>query len=529
MNILSILCIIHGAESAALKGLLHKVVITETSNPVIVEAPPVFIASGFLAHSPNTSSVASLHARRHWAATEDYLAIKDECVKACGKGVDSSCVPECQVKLYGCLDYDRKTSEGAKQYQECETKVLDTYAKFSENWEATHPYTTDLLLRSKGKIGATDFDQVQDECVEACGTGVDTSCVPECQVQMYQCLDHDRKVPEGSKKYEECKKKALETYRNFAADWEATHPYLLAVGHHTSAKELHSIQDRCDADCGGNSKKSCAPRCQTAAYTCLRIDASEAASEYKTCTEGAKAKVAEAEAASLTTAPELAAVEQACTGACGLGIDASCVPECEVQMYGCEGGATQKYTECTRKVLEKYEKFASDWNTAHPYLLASRGHADAETLEEMQDSCKDACGVGVDSSCVPECQVKMYTCLDHDRKTEDGSAKYNKCSAEVLSKYEKFADDWDAAHPYLLAVHRHVTSVELLRVQDKCTDACGAGVDSSCVPECQVEMYQCLDHDRKTKDGAEKYDECEKQVVREYKEFGTTWDAAHPY
>merc|ERR1719272_2065865 len=151
-------------------------------------------------------------------------------------------------------------------------------------------------------------------------------------------------------------------------------------------------------------------------------------------------------------------------------------------MYGCvdkakrklttQAGATQ-YKDCTEKVTRRYEKFASDWNTAHAYLLSSRGHADAELLEEIHDGCAEACGVGVDSSCLPECQVKMYTCLDHDRKTDAGAKKYKKCSAEVLAKYEEFADDWDAAHPYLLAVRRHVGSVELLRVQDKCKEACG--------------------------------------------------------
>merc|ERR1719272_2914272 len=109
----------------------------------------------------------------------------------------------------------------------------------------------------------------------------------------------------------------------------------------------------------------------------------------------------------MTTALQLAAVEKACSNACGLGMDRSCVPECEVQMYDCKAG--KEYTGCTKKVLVRYEKFASDWNTAHPYLLANSGHADAEVLEEIGDECVEACGKGVDSSCVPECQVKMYT------------------------------------------------------------------------------------------------------------------------
>jgi len=54
--------------------------------------------------------------RRQWVNAEDHKQIHDECQVACGKGVDSSCVPECQVRMYGCLDHDRKTSDGKKRY-----------------------------------------------------------------------------------------------------------------------------------------------------------------------------------------------------------------------------------------------------------------------------------------------------------------------------------------------------------------------------------------------------------------------------
>lgn len=544
MRKVCLLCVFHSVQSAVLKGLLHKArPLTTDSEPTHVLAAvehaeaPVFVVQGFLAH--NTSGKAALTTagrHRHLAKNDGHASVKDECTKACGKGVDSSCVPECQVRLYGCLDYDRKTAEGAKQYEGCEKQVLTTYSRFAEDWEATHPYLTALMLRQKRQVSAVDIDHAQDKCADACGKGVDSSCVPECQVKMYTCLDHDRKVSEGLKKYEECEKKVIDEYKKFAADWEATHPYLLAIGRHAGAKDLRSIHDRCVADCGAGSKGTCVPRCQTKSYTCLRVDASEDVAKHQSCMAGIKSTIATFDAGSFSSVEEVSAVQKACTNACGLGVDASCEPECQVQMYDCaanskltkEAGAKQ-YKDCTEKVLRKYEEFASDWNTAHSYLLSSKGHADAELLEEMHEGCTDACGVGVDSSCVPECQVNLYTCLDHDRKTDDGAKKYKQCKAKVLAKYEKFADDWDAAHPYLLALRRHVGSAELLRVEDKCTQACGKGVDSSCVPECQVEMYSCLDHDRKTKDGAKKYDECEAGVVSEYRKFGENWDAKHPY
>jgi hypothetical protein len=531
MRTLCVLCVLYGAQSAALKGSLGKVDAAALTQDLVQDEPPVFTATGFLFQNTSSTvvvSTAEFGKRHQWASAADHKAITDKCTHACGKGVDSSCVPECQVRLYGCLDYDRKTTEGAKEYETCEKKVIDTYTKFGEKWEATHPYLAGLMLRSKGGVSATDLDQAQDQCVSACGKGVDTSCVPECQVKMYQCLDHDRKVPEGLKKYKECEEKVLKTYRAFAADWDATHPYLLATLHHTSAKDLRLMQEKCFAGCGSSSKKSCAPRCQTQLYSCLNIGASPM--EYTTCTQDAMSKIANFNKVdSDKTAAELVAVEKACTNACGLGVDAGCKPQCEVQMYGCSLEASRKDTKCTENVIKKYEKYATNWNEAHSYLLSHRGHADAETLEEIQDSCHEACGPGVDSSCVPECQVKMYTCLDHDRKVPEGEKKYKKCTAEVLSEYERFADDWDAAHPYLLATHRHVGAVELVRVADKCVEACGVGVDSSCVPECQVEMYTCLDHNRDKKEGAEKYEECERKVIEEYKEFGKKWDEKHPY
>lgn len=387
MIIWCILCAFHGVQSAALKGSLHRF----ADSAIVVEAEaPVFVAQGFLKHNVTAKAVVSVVAgrHRHLEKHDNHASARDECTQACGKGVDSTCVPECQVRLYGCLDYDRTKPEGAKQYKQCKEELLKKYSKFAEDWEATHPYLANLILKKNMAVCAADVEHVHDKCVAACGKGADSSCVPECQVKLYACLDHDRTVPEGKEKHAECEKDVLEEYRNFAATWNKTHPYLLAVGH---------------AD------------------------------------------------------------------------------------------------------------------------------ADAKTLDEINTGCTEACGIRVDSSCVPECQVNMYSCLDHDRKTEEGSKKYKKCTAEVLSKYERFADDWDAAHPYLLAVRRHVGSAELQRVQDKCADVCGKGVDSSCVPECQVDMYACLDHDRKTEEGAEKYDECEARVIKEFEKFDENWDATHPY
>eukprot|EP00747_Dinoflagellata_sp_TGD_P127314 gnl/TRDRNA2_/TRDRNA2_174385_c2_seq34.p2 gnl/TRDRNA2_/TRDRNA2_174385_c2~~gnl/TRDRNA2_/TRDRNA2_174385_c2_seq34.p2 ORF type:complete len:242 (+),score=57.31 gnl/TRDRNA2_/TRDRNA2_174385_c2_seq34:79-804(+) len=58
----------------------------------------------------------------------------------CKKVVDSSCVPLCQVAVYTCMDANRKTAEGKKQYEMCEKAAMQHFSAFGENWDSKHPY-----------------------------------------------------------------------------------------------------------------------------------------------------------------------------------------------------------------------------------------------------------------------------------------------------------------------------------------------------------------------------------------------------
>merc|ERR1719446_752459 len=86
--------------------------------------------------------------------------------------------------------------------------------------------------------------------------------------------------------------------------------------------------------------------------------------------------------------------------------------------------------------------------------------------------CRNSCGVGVDSSCVPQCQVEMYWCLDHDPPYE--SDKRDSCMNEVEDKYKKFGAEWDAIHPYLLLHSKNglerffISAKEQVGVADRC-------------------------------------------------------------
>jgi hypothetical protein len=346
-------------------------------------------------------------------------------------------------------------------------------------------------------------------------------------------LDFDKATADGLKKYEACEKEVIDNYRSFAADWDATHPYLMAMGRHVSAKQLQLVYDQCTSACKQKSG-SCMPRCEVASYACFGALGENVLSDtaLETCTAKVTTQTSTGDAGLKLTAGQFKDIETACRSNCGLGADRSCSPECQVQMYACSGeqrnsNGTSDYAACSRSVLARYEKFSLAWNAAHPYLLSARGHADSSDLDDLHESCEEACGPNVDATCVPDCQVKVYACLDHKHLNE--TKAYKKCARDVLASYEHFADDWDASHPYLLAVRKHVSEAVLLRVLDKCEAACGKGVDSSCVPECQVEMYSCLDHDQKTPDGAKLYDDCEAKVIAEYEKFAATWDSVHPY
>jgi len=480
--------------------------------------------------------------------------IEDQCVSACGPDADSSCTTECQVRMYTCLDYNRDTPEGKDKHEACVADTIATYKKFAADWNATHPY----LIGLGRHVSAARLERIQDECVIACGRGVDSSCVPECQVKMYTCLDHDQQTEEGAKKFGECKDEVITKYKGFAEDWNATHPYLLSHSQYQIRDaDVYNVAEGCEAACSADSDASCVPECQVQMYKCFDFDRAtqEGAAQHKACVKKQTqffVEYAEAVKNSSLSLPSFAAeqgpkgmnratlvelhqIADQCKGACGVGVDSSCVVECQVQMYTCldhdrktlKGSA--RYLNCTDKVVKKYEKFAADWDATHPYLLSLKNKVDANKLQAIYDGCTDACGDGVDSSCVPECQVQMYRCLDHDSKTEEGAVKYKKCEQDVLTKYEAFADDWDATHPYLLAIRRHASAAQLQDIFDDCVVACGKDVDSSCVPECQVQSYTCLDNDVHVPEGAEQYKACKEEVIKKYGNFSADWDATHPY
>mmetsp|Transcript_692 Transcript_692/g.1409 ORF Transcript_692/g.1409 Transcript_692/m.1409 type:complete len:192 (+) Transcript_692:43-618(+) len=155
----------------------------------------------------------------------------------------------------------------------------------------------------------------------------------------------------------------------------------------------------------------------------------------------------------------------------------------------------------------------------------------ASTAETAAYDCHAACGEGVDSSCVPYCQTELYMCQDHDRSVTEGAEKFDKCAEGVMAKFEKFRSEWDKNKLYFLAHKDSTTLVTLAQradMESECKGACGEGVDSSCVPSCEVELFWCFDYDRLLEEGKEKFDKCKAKVLEDYQGFGARWEKEHP-
>mmetsp|Transcript_33276 Transcript_33276/g.75837 ORF Transcript_33276/g.75837 Transcript_33276/m.75837 type:complete len:182 (-) Transcript_33276:64-609(-) len=145
--------------------------------------------------------------------------------------------------------------------------------------------------------------------------------------------------------------------------------------------------------------------------------------------------------------------------------------------------------------------------------------------------CKAVCGGGVDSSCVPYCQTELYQCHDHDSKVPEGKEKFEECADAVIKKFKVFGEEWEKNKLYFMSQQDASTLVaigEREHMKEECQSVCGEGVDSSCVPSCEVELFWCYDFDRKVAEGKDKHEECTKKVLDHYKGFGEAWDKEHP-
>jgi len=176
-------------------------------------------------------------------------------------------------------------------------------------------------------------------------------------------------------------------------------------------------------------------------------------------------------------------------------------------------------------------------------LLVKRIHEECKVLCVPEDA-----GVHrkVDSHCVTECEVEMFRCHDHNHTTVVGKPAYEACEKAAAEDIKLLANPPPAPGPapgpspapaklFLLKKDKtgdyeagFITKEEMKAIEGKCTDSCGTtGVDSSCIPVCQVGIYSCMDNNRKTKDGLEIYEDCEASALSAAKGFNGHWEKTH--
>jgi len=122
--------------------------------------------------------------------------------------------------------------------------------------------------------------------------------------------------------------------------------------------------------------------------------------------------------------------------------------------------------------------------------------------------------------------MEMYSCIDTTLPSE--MEKRGKCQKEVIEKFSKFQEKW-ASEPAGEGKHlfvntqkgSHVTEDQRKMIRDQCASACGAGADSSCVTECQMEMYSCIDTTLPSE--MEKRGKCQKEVIEKFSKFQEKW------
>jgi len=296
----------------------------------------------------------------------DRRVIHGECEAACGNGVDSSCVPQCEIEMYTCRSYASHTDE----HKKCNDDVIKKYTAFGSNWDATHSekYTLSKISMHSASDASLKLS-VLGQCKATCGSGVDSSCVPKCQTEMFQCMDHDRLT--ASANHKECQDKIVKKYKAFASEWDATH--LFVARRVVTTAEHKSINSQCQAACGDGVDSSCVPKFEIAMYACL--DHASHTDERAQCNDKALEQARQFGANwdthrllarrkhHIMTASERKATHFQCKATCGTGVDSSCVPECETEMFACidhEDPAERK--QCSDEVLEKYQKFAANWH-----------------------------------------------------------------------------------------------------------------------------------------------------------------------
>lgn len=403
----------------------------------------------FIARQAKTSKGVTVEQRNRW---------REQCQAACGADVDSSCSPQCEAEMFTCQDHDQP--QEAQKLADCEAGVLTRYKNFGEEWNATH-----FVLTHGGRNTAAATEEFASLCKAACGASADSSCVPQCETELYACLDHNS--IEQADARESCKQEVLNRYKDFVSNWNATHFFQKRL-----STERAAVRGQCEAICGPTVDSDCAIKCEVEMYACLDHNSIEEADARQKCVADVAAKFGNYDAShSKDRAVQLVANKanhiaslkarshELCISVCTKGLEVEnslCVTPCETEMYKCLalGDDAAEEKKCSEEVAAKYRSFhaanvtaggnetkaaGNDTKVAAPASFMARRVASAvrDDPEEMDSHalcahfCTDHVGMEPeDSYCTTDCRAAMYRCVSLGSKDLRST-----CRSEVEAKY----------------------------------------------------------------------------------------------
>lgn len=453
----------------------------------------------------------SSHAGENRVTSADMEEIELGCERTCRPSGDPDCRAECQVKVYSCFRLDRDSIEGNANFKTCVKDQTEVQGMLTDPSRANNPYLAGL----KRDVATADMDTITEGCSIACAKG-DINCALECEVQMAACFDIDRTTDEGVSKHTSCMWKQLDRYAALIRKWDAAHPQLMKHGDsNILASDLDNIYEGCSVACSKEVDSSCVPECHAQMYQCFAFDKSkkDEVAKHKTCVTkqlktytrfakewmGTHPRLSKHSSRHIKASDILTTYEK-CNEVCSSSTDSTCGPTCQVEMYDCFGSGSElmkreadkstTFEDCVKKTSDSYKNFEAAWNVAHPEFFGEKGKRHFN-VHRARDRCTSACGISVDSTCVVECQVQWSECVKRDHENVALYKKHTNCEEEVIHKYEQFADDWEATHPYLLSIESQANLKILEKIRSGCRAFCvDAPAESICAPECGVNMYQ---------------------------------------
>jgi len=233
-----------------------------------------------------------------------------DCDLACGDNAPKNCVADCHSAVLQCM-----TSAGVadtKETRRCRKDILTSIKHVRTLSLREEPNKT---MVNKTAILAADQKVVRNKCADVCGEDVDSSCITNCEMEMYSCINSTLPDEVAAGKREECFEEVLEKYKGFKEEWNSTHGFVAHHDFNATTKARHDvnttsknatvhytvteadrkmIKDVCDAACakagGGAPSSMCVTHCETDMYRCIKETLPDEMDERKKCRADTQAK-----------------------------------------------------------------------------------------------------------------------------------------------------------------------------------------------------------------------------------------------